>query len=160
MYHVEPVTCNNLSNITRLLLDLLGSQNYNKGWKIKELKEIFVFSLINVFKTKKTDSVITVSKQFYATLQMRGHNNFKVSGKQPLSTFISYKEQQKNGTASWKLFQIQVQMHRLPASTTKPLFNSKRWWPSKFTTYLPWGHPNMWTIQQLLILIYKTTQVH
>jgi len=31
LYHVEPVTCNNLSNITRLLLDLLGSQNYNKG---------------------------------------------------------------------------------------------------------------------------------
>ena len=34
------------------------------------------------------------------------------------------------------------------------------WWPSKFTNYLPWGHPNMWTIQQLFIHIYKTTQAN
>jgi len=23
----------------------------------------------------------------------------------------------------------------------------QRWWPSMFPTNLPWGHPNMWTIQ-------------
>ena len=40
-------------------------------------------------------------------------------------------------------------------------FNSIQFtWSSKFTTYLPWGHPNMWTIQPFFIHIYKRTQAN
>jgi len=34
-----------------------------------------------------------------------------------------------------------------------------RCWPSKFTTYLPWDHPNMWTTQQFVHTYIQNNRV-
>ena len=70
------------------------------------------------------------------------------------------REQQKNATASWKLFQVLIQMHWLQESTTRPQGHFSIQF-KKFTTYLPSGAiQTCKQLQQLFIHIYKITQVH